>query len=203
MAATSFQNGKLKMSNKLCRATAIPESRELQPAAWRFYERMATKVRDWLPDGPMRLTRHTDYALRILVYLAVRPDFPTLASRSQIAEAYEISEDHVAKITAELAELGYVETVRGRSGGLRLGKDADAISIGEVVRRLEPNFDLADCMSEEMECPISAGCGLRHLLRRARAEFLGALDQFTLADITRDRDTLRGALDLDAPQPTE
>lgn len=146
----------------------------------------------------MKLTRRTDYALRTLLYLAVRRD-EKLHSRNDVATAFDMSAHHVAKITADLADYGYIETQRGRTGGIRLDADPDEISVGEVVRRFEPNFEVTQCMSGESTCPISTVCGLRFLLDRALTDFLETLDQFTIADIARREGALRQALDLEEP----
>lgn len=132
----------------------------------------------------MRLTRYTDYALRVLIYLAARED--RLCSIGGIAQAYGISQNHLMKVVSDLARGGFVTTVRGRGGGLRLSRPPAEINIGAVVRHTEEGFDLVDCGS----CSIAPACGLTGLLGEAVAAFLHVLDQRTLADIVRNKAAL-------------
>lgn len=129
----------------------------------------------------MRLTRYTDYALRVLLYLAARPE--KVCSISEIARAYGISQNHLMKVAHELGKAGYVEGVRGRSGGIRLARPADRISVGAVVRGTEEGFDLADCGN----CVIAPACGLTGVLAEALAAFMAVLDRYTLADLLKKR----------------
>ncbi|MFD1703502.1 Rrf2 family transcriptional regulator [Methylopila henanensis] len=119
----------------------------------------------------MRLTRYTDYAIRTLAYLAARPE--RLSSIAEVAAAYGVSQNHLMKVVHELAKAGYVETVRGRSGGMRLAKPAGAITVGEIVRLTEDGFDLVDCGS----CAINGVCGVKGALAEATRAFLGVLDR--------------------------
>jgi Rrf2 family nitric oxide-sensitive transcriptional repressor len=91
----------------------------------------------------MRLTAYTDYSLRVLMRLALRPQ--ELTTIADIARAYRISEHHLMKVVHQLGRAGYIETVRGRGGGLRLARDPTAIWLGDVVRRTEPDLDLVEC----------------------------------------------------------
>jgi Rrf2 family transcriptional regulator, nitric oxide-sensitive transcriptional repressor len=130
----------------------------------------------------MRLTRYTDYALRTLLYLGLHGR--DLASIGDIARAYGISENHLTKVVHHLGRLGFVETVRGRGGGLRLARAPEAIGIGEVVRRTEDDLALVDCFTAT-SCAIAGACGLQRALGEALAAFLGVLDRYTLADLLR------------------
>ena len=132
----------------------------------------------------MRLTRYTDYALRVLLYLGAQPD--RICSIAEIARAYGISQNHLMKVAHDLGKAGYVEGVRGRSGGIRLAKPADRIRVGAVVRHTEEGFDLADCGS----CVIAPACGLSGVLSEALAAFMAVLDRYTLADLLRKRSKL-------------
>ncbi len=129
----------------------------------------------------MRLTRYTDYAMRVLLHLAARPDelFPIAA----IARGHRISQNHLMKVVNDLVNAGYLESVRGRFGGVRLGRPAREINVGEVVRHTEGGFDLADCD----ECRIAAACGLTAALNEALAAFMAALDRYTLEDLLARR----------------
>ena len=123
----------------------------------------------------MRLTRHTDYALRILLQAATQPD--ELLSIATVAEAQGIARNHAMKVVNELANAGLLATVRGRGGGFRLGRSAAAITIGEVVRLTEADLRPADCDS----CALHSGCGLIPVLSGASQAFLAELDKTTLA----------------------
>lgn len=124
----------------------------------------------------MRLTRHTDYALRILLQAAAEPD--RLLSIATVAENQDIARNHAMKLVNELANAGLLTTVRGRGGGFTLGRPAQDIRIGEVVRLTEPDLRPADCDN----CALQSGCGLAGMLSTAARAFLGELDQYTLAD---------------------
>lgn len=131
----------------------------------------------------MRLTRHTDNALRALIYLGVhRADGP--ARITDIARRMGMSEDHLAKVIARLAQLGYVETLRGRDGGVKLAQEPERIVVGEVVRATEDNLNLVECFDPETNhCPIAPACALAPALDQALQAFMGVLDRYTLADL--------------------
>ena len=135
----------------------------------------------------MRLTRYTDYAVRVLMHLAVHPD--RLCSIGEIAAAYAISRHHLMKIVNDLANAGYVASERGRSGGIRLARPAAEIGIGDLVRYTEGEDELADCGG----CVVAPACGLSGALGEALGAFMAVLDGYSLADITRRRTAL-GAL---------
>jgi Rrf2 family nitric oxide-sensitive transcriptional repressor len=143
----------------------------------------------------MRLTVYTDYALRVLMYLALKPD--GLATIAEIAESYGISKNHLMKVTHQLGVAGYVETVRGRAGGLRLAKSVEAIGIGEVVRYTEPDMAIVTCFKPiDAPCVIRPCCVLRRALEKARAAFIGVLDDYTLGDLVQPRGRLAGLLGI-------
>jgi len=131
----------------------------------------------------MRLTRFTDNALRALMFIGLHDEAPSRIT--DIARRMGMSEDHTAKVIARLAELGFVETIRGRSGGVRLGRPAEAINIGEVVRATEDNLTLVECFDPSSNrCPIAPACALAPALDEALNAFLGVLDGYTLAQLT-------------------
>lgn len=132
----------------------------------------------------MRLTRHTDNALRALIFLAIHTD--TAPARiSDIARRMGMSEDHLAKVIARLAPLGYVETIRGRIGGVRLARPASEIVVGDIVRATEDNLTLVECFDPETNrCPIAPACALAPALDEALTAFFAVLDRYTLADLT-------------------
>lgn len=133
----------------------------------------------------MKLTRYTDYALRVLIYLTGRED--NLASIRQIAEAYGISQNHLMKIVQDLSHAGFVDTVRGRHGGLRLARPAELVTIGAVVRHTEGEGNLIDCTA----CLIAPACGLPAILSEATEAFLATLDRYTLANVAKQPGALR------------
>jgi len=141
----------------------------------------------------MLLTVYTDYALRLLMYLALKED--GLATIAEVAEAYQISKNHLIKVAFVLGVAGATETVRGRNGGLKLSRPVDAIVIGDVVRRTEPDMALVPCFSAANEsCAVRPSCVLRRALEKAEAAFLEVLDGYTLADLIRPGAKLRELL---------
>jgi Rrf2 family nitric oxide-sensitive transcriptional repressor len=131
----------------------------------------------------MKLTRHTDYAFRVLIYLSSRPD--QVISVSELAKAYGISHNHLAKVAGELTSKGYTQVTRGRAGGLSLKREARTILLGEVVRDFEPTLDLVECFRPETnQCPIGPVCRLKGILGTAQSHFIKVLDSHSLADIS-------------------
>lgn len=140
----------------------------------------------------MQLTRHTDYALRVLIHLAaVSSGRATIA---EIADGHGLSRNHLMKVVHQLGQNGFITTQRGRGGGFALARPAANISIGAVVRQSEPGMRMADCPS----CAIRAACGLSGMLAEATAAFLAVLDRYSLVDAARDR---RGLAALIAALP--
>lgn len=148
----------------------------------------------------MRLTVYSDYALRLLMFLAVRGS--TLSTIPQVAGSYHISGNHMMKVVHQLGQAGYIETVRGRGGGMRLARDAAEIGLGDVIRFTEPDLDIVPCFApENEECPLRRACRLKTALERAKAAFLAVLDEYTLADLTGNAAGLRLSLGIDPPAP--
>jgi len=129
----------------------------------------------------MRLTSMTDYALRLLMYLAQQPE--RLCTIAEIAAAHGISEAHLMKITHQLALAGWIETVRGKGGGMRLAAPPEAIQLGEVVRSMESDFQLVECFGPANHCVITRQCRLTSVLQGALQSFMAHLDGHTLADL--------------------
>lgn len=145
----------------------------------------------------MRMTLHTDYALRMLIYTALRP--ASVATISDIAKAYALSRNHLLKVALTLRDIGLIETVRGRSGGIRLARDPREINIGTVVRLVEEDFAVVECLAPGGgSCAITPACRLKRLLREALAAYLAVLDQYTLADIVRHKSPLLSLLGIEA-----
>lgn len=138
----------------------------------------------------MRLTRYTDYAIRVLLHLAAHEG--ETVSIQAIASAYGISKDHLMKVAQQLSKAGFVAAQRGRGGGLRLGKPASEIRIGDVVRETEDGFQLVDCGN----CKVAPVCGLPRTLNQATAAFLAVLDAQTLDQIVADTGGARRLLAL-------
>lgn len=130
----------------------------------------------------MRLTTHADYALRLLVYLGTSGD--ELCKLKDIADSYGISKHHLVKVAQALAAAGFIETMRGSGGGVRLLKRPARITIGEVIRVAEPDFFLVECLDRSNPlCRIDSACILKGALREALDNFLATLDNYTLADV--------------------
>lgn len=146
----------------------------------------------------MRLTTYTDYTLRTLMYLGLRPG--RLATIAMIARSYGISENHLMKVVHQLGLAGYVETVRGKNGGLRLAKLPEDINVGEVVGRMEPDMDLVACFGESGICAIQPSCVLKGALAEALDAFTAVLDRYTLADLIAPRAKLAGLLKNERPR---
>jgi Rrf2 family transcriptional regulator, nitric oxide-sensitive transcriptional repressor len=148
----------------------------------------------------MRLTYQTDYALRMLVYLTTHQDRPSRVT--DVASSYGISRNHLLKVALKLGRLGYVTTLRGRAGGIALAQRPEDINLGEVVRQMEDDFALVECMWQEGgACAISPACRLKGVVRKALDAFLSVFDGYTLADIAGNRAALVELLDLRGKSP--
>jgi Rrf2 family transcriptional regulator, nitric oxide-sensitive transcriptional repressor len=143
----------------------------------------------------MRLTLHTDYSLRVLIYVAVADG--KLVTISNIAESFDISKQHLMKVVSDLSQKGYLDTVRGRGGGIRLRGSPRDINIGQVVRQTEDKLDVIGCLGQRGYCPIERICVLRGVLYDAMQAFLAVLDEYTLADLIKPQRALASLLLLD------
>lgn len=143
----------------------------------------------------MRLTLQTDYTLRVLIHVAVADG--KLITINNIAETFAISKNHLTKIVNQLSRRGYLDTVRGNGGGIRLGRLPRDINIGEVVRETEQSLHVIGCLEKHSYCPIQRVCVLRSGLRDATEAFLGVLDEYTLADLIKPKRSLSSLLLLD------
>lgn len=145
----------------------------------------------------MRLTRQTNYAMRILMYCAANND--RLSRIPEIAGAYSVSELFLFKILQPLVENGLVETVRGRNGGVRLGRPADEITLFDVVRVTEENFAMAECFENDAaECPLVDSCALNSALREALNAFFAVLARHSIADLVAAKTDMRALLGIEA-----
>lgn len=135
----------------------------------------------------MQLTRHSDYSLRVLIYLALRPE--ELCNITDIANTFNISRNHLVKVVHHLSKSGYIQTIQGRGGGLKLAGQPEKIRVGEVVRKTENSLDVINC--NEPICPILPACRLKRALAEATEAFLDTLDDYTIADLVRNRMKLK------------
>jgi Rrf2 family nitric oxide-sensitive transcriptional repressor len=129
----------------------------------------------------MRLTTMTDYSMRLLMYVGQHPE--RLCTISEVAAAYGISEAHLMKITHQLGLAGWLETVRGKGGGMRLATAPADINLGAVVRSIEPDFSLVDCLTTDNLCMLTGTCRLTAIVSEALQSFMAHLDRHTLADL--------------------
>ena len=143
----------------------------------------------------MRLTNYTDYTLRMLIYLALKTE--GRATIAEISIHYGIAETHLAKVAHELGSTGDIETIRGKGGGLRLARRPDAIRVGEIVRRTEPDMAIVPCFAGEAVCAIEPECVLQKAMQKALQAFLAELDSYTLADLVAPRRKLSALLDIE------
>lgn len=135
----------------------------------------------------MRLSVQTDYALRTLMFLAAKDGHHSIA---EIARQYGISKNHLMKVAQRLAAEGFIESVRGRSGGLKLARPADALNVGMVVRTMEDTGTFVECFDPATnQCVVTPACGLRHALQDAVEAFFQYLDGFTVSDLVNDLDS--------------
>ncbi|TKT79134.1 iron-responsive transcriptional regulator RirA [Aquamicrobium sp. LC103] len=148
----------------------------------------------------MRLTRQTNYAIRILMYCAANQG--QLSRIPEIAAAYSVSELFLFKILQPLVENGLVTTVRGRNGGVKLGKPATEINLFDVVRVTEDSFAMAECFEKDaVECPLVDSCALNEALRKALGAFFEVLESYTIDDLVKARPAMRDLLGIDNLPP--
>lgn len=145
----------------------------------------------------MRLTLQTDYALRVLIFVALRGE--TLSTIGEISDHFGISRGHLMKVVHRLGRAGYLKTVRGKNGGLRLARKPSHLKVGDVVRGMEPEHSVLGCLKSSGYCRIERHCVLRCAMRDATDAFYAVLDRYTLADLIRPRRAL--ARDLAIPIP--
>ena len=148
----------------------------------------------------MRLTRHSDYALRVLLYLGAPEE--GLGTIGAIAQRFGISRNHLMKVVNRLAAYGYVETLRGKRGGIHLAVAPEEIRIGALLRRTEEDFSLAECFNPRgQRCRIEGTCAVRALLGEALDAFFEVLDRYTLDDLLQNRHDLAADLALTERPP--
>ena len=144
----------------------------------------------------MRLTKQTNYAVRILMYCAANSD--ALSRIPEIAQAYDLSETFLFKILKPISDNGYVESVRGRNGGIRLAKPAEEITLFDIVRITEDNFSMADCFDNgTTNCPLVDACTLNSVWSEALTAFFTVLKNYTIADLIKPSSNINALLGLD------
>lgn len=141
----------------------------------------------------MQLDKFTDYALRVLMTLAVRA--PARVPTSEIAAVFGLSDNHLSKVATHLVREGFAASERGRNGGLTLARSADQITVGAVVRAMKRNDPVVECFGPDQSCLILPACGLRSPLSEAQEAFFATLDRYSLADVTRSKAALARFLD--------
>ncbi len=145
----------------------------------------------------MHLTLWTDYALRTLIYVGAKGE--SLSTIAEIAGSFHVSKSHLMKVVNKLGQQGFIETVRGKGGGIKLGRPPEEIRVGEIVRKTEEDLAVMGCLTAAGFCRIEGCCILRHALDEATRSFLATLDAYTLADLLAPRAKLRRSLGL-APE---
>ncbi len=141
----------------------------------------------------MQFTQYTDYSLRTLIFLGLHRD--SLSTVTEIAECYRISRNHLVKVVHQLGAQGFIETVRGKGGGIRLAVAPEEINIGDVVRRFE-SLAIVECFSENDTCAISPSCRLRGVLQKALRSFVEVLDAYTLKDLLVNQKKMKNLLSV-------
>ncbi len=148
----------------------------------------------------MQLTLFTDYALRTLVFLALQPE-QHLSTITEVADRFSISCNHVVKIVHQLGMKGYIDTIRGKHGGIRLARASAEINLGDLIADMENMSCLMDCQREG--CRLSPGCRFQSIMRKAMRAFMAVLAEFTLADLVRDEERMCDLLGLEIPIVTD
>lgn len=139
----------------------------------------------------MQLTQFTDYALRTLIYVALRKQ--ELCTIAEIAQSYQISKNHLVKVVHRLSQLGLLKTTRGNKGGMTLKGDPQQINLGDLIQTLEPNFYIVECFdTQNKTCLILPACHLKRILNKAKQNFLQTLKDYTLADLIMNSNQLNG-----------
>jgi len=141
----------------------------------------------------MQLSTHTDYSLRLLIYLAITKNEKQHVTVQDASNRYHISVNHLAKVAQTLVQLGYIHSHRGRGGGLKLAKAPKEINLGQLIRKTE-NLQLLECFGQDSTCPIEPDCKLKLLLTKAQLAFLSVLDDCTLSDLVTNKRKLNKLL---------
>ena len=141
----------------------------------------------------MRVTAFTDYAFRVLIYLALEPESRTTINK--IADDYGISKNSLMKVVNLLSNAGLVKSSRGPQGGLELAHQADKIMVGDIIRLTEDNFQMVECFGPDNQCKITPACELRFILDKSLQAFFGVLDKYSIQDLVKSGNQLQGLLE--------
>ncbi len=144
----------------------------------------------------MQLTHYTDYGLRVLIYLALQ-ETQRRVTIAEIAQHFKIPRNHLVKVVHRLGQLNYIESTRGRNGGIILARVADKMVIGDIVRQMETTLEIVNC-ELPAPCPIKPGCRLKSILNNATEAFLNVLDQYTIADLQQKSGQIQVLLNIDS-----
>ena len=144
----------------------------------------------------MRLTTRTNLALRTLMVCAVNND--RIVRKSDVAQAINASENHLAQVINQLGQSGFITTLRGRHGGFTLARPASKISVGEVFRSFEADLPFIECFSENNTCPLKGVCRMGEHLAAAVEAFYSTLDPLLLSDLVECNSGLEAVIRLDA-----
>ncbi len=138
----------------------------------------------------MQITRFTDYGLRTLMYVAARSE--NITSVKEIAEHYGISRNHLVKVVHRLSQLGYIETTKGKGGGLQIAQGTENLCLGDLIKQLEPNMNIVECFDAKTNtCRITGSCQLKNYLFEATKNFIDTMNKYTLADAVQNKDGMK------------
>ncbi len=141
----------------------------------------------------MQLTLYTDYSFRVLLYLSVNRD--RLCTIAEISERCAATQNHLVKVVHNLGREGYIQTMRGRTGGIKLKKDPEEINLTDIIRCTEVNLNIAECLRENSTCHITEVCKIKHIFEEAQIQFIQTLDRYTVADLLKDKKQLTEIFD--------
>jgi len=142
----------------------------------------------------MRLTRFTDYSLRVLIYLGLQSE--GRVTIREISESFQVSRNHLMKVVSNLTRMGYLDARRGPGGGISLARPADEINLAEVICDMEEDMNLVSCFCENGECVIKSDCRLKEVLEQALGAYIKALDKYSLQDLLQPEMPLRALLKI-------
>ena len=140
----------------------------------------------------MQLTLYTDYSFRVLLYLGLNRD--RLCTIAEISERCAATQNHLVKVVHNLGREGYIQTMRGRTGGIKLKKEPEEISLTEIIRCTEVNLNIAECLRENNTCLITEVCKIKNIFEEAQNQFIETLDQYTVADLLKNKEQLASLL---------
>lgn len=143
----------------------------------------------------MQLNKYTDYSLRTLIYLGVFED--RLCTTDELSKGFTISKNHLVKIVHRLSKLGFIETIPGRNGGIRLAKEPSKIKIVDVITEMESGFKIAECFESGNNCSITPICKLKEILKEGLDSFINSIEKYTLADVIPKQNQLKKHLAID------